>query len=383
MTSLATKSARLRLPVRREPHWTKLGAGAYLGFRRGSDTWVARFRDRGGHQHYHAIGEHEEFTDAKATAEAWFAQLAGGARRAPSRGTLKAALEAYLADLRRHGRDATATEAEARFKLVVYDDPLAQVRLEDATRDEFEAWRDRLRPGREPRSVNRHVRAIIAALNRAVRKLGHVGNPAAWELEALADDGDGEAAAVFLTAEQRARLIGKAGKALAAFMRGLEYTGARPSEMAAATVADFDSAAETLVLRHRKGRPPKLRPRSVTLSADGAAFFRNQVRGKLPAAPIVPNEAGGHWQRHEWSREIRAAITAANAKAKPKARLPKGASAYSFRHSRISELLQVVGVDPLTVAKQTGTSLAMMEKYYFRFVPSALKEKLDAAESAS
>lgn len=49
----------------------------------------------------------------------------------------------------------------------------------------------------------------------------------------------------------------------------------------------------------------------------------------------------------------------------------------------ISELLQIHGIDPLTVAAQTGTSLAMIEKAYLRFIPSAMREKLAAAvESA-
>jgi len=57
-------------------------------------------------------------------------------------------------------------------------------------------------------------------------------------------------------------------------------------------------------------------------------------------------------------------------------RVPRGASAYSFRHARISELLQVYGVDPLTVAAQTGTSLRMIERTYFKFIRSAMLEKL-------
>jgi hypothetical protein len=40
-------------------------------------------------------------------------------------------------------------------------------------------------------------------------------------------------------------------------------------------------------------------------------------------------------------------------------------------------LLQVYGVDPLTVGHQTGTSLAMIEKAYMRFIPqAALQDKL-------
>jgi hypothetical protein len=61
--------------------------------------------------------------------------------------------------------------------------------------------------------------------------------------------------------------------------------------------------------------------------------------------------------------------------------VPTEASAYSFRHARISELLQVYHVDPLTVAAQTGTSLVMIERAYLRFIPSALQEKLAALEN--
>ena len=73
----------------------------------------------------------------------------------------------------------------------------------------------------------------------------------------------------------------------------------------------------------------------------------------------------------------------ANNKARGKARIPPGATTYSFRHARISELLQVHGVDPLTVAQQTGTSLAMIERAYHRFIPSAMQEKLAAVKEST
>jgi hypothetical protein len=58
--------------------------------------------------------------------------------------------------------------------------------------------------------------------------------------------------------------------------------------------------------------------------------------------------------------------------------LPQNASAYSFRHSRISEMPQLHGIDPVTVAQQAGTSVAMIEKYYFRFIASAMQARLAA-----
>src|SRR5690606_17694112 len=134
------------------------GEGAFLGFRRGPDTWLARFRGRDGKQQYKALGEFPEYDDAKRAAEEWLSQLAGSPVRTTKRDTVRAALETYLADLQRHGRADAAKEAEGRFKCVVYDDRIADLNLEAATRDDFLEWRDRLRKGRQPRTINRHVR---------------------------------------------------------------------------------------------------------------------------------------------------------------------------------------------------------------------------------
>ena len=185
---------------------------------------------------------------------------------------------------------------------------------------------------------------------------------------------------MILTPVQRKALIDAALRAAADFLRGLELTGARPGELAAATVADLDAKHGTLRLMHRKGRPAKLRPRSVVLSIQGAAFFSQMIRDKLPAARLFLSPTGSPWVTKTWAAEIRAAAAIVNARAKGKNRIPGGASAYGFRHARISELLQVHGIDPLTVARQTGTSIRMIEKYYYRFVSAAFQEKLAAVD---
>jgi integrase len=382
LLDLSRKRDRERLSKRREPYWQRLCEGGYLGFRRGSDTWVVRYRGRDKLQQYNAlegIGPND-YDDAKRRAEAWIAQLTGTAVRTVKRSAVQAALQAYLEDLRRHGRPGAASEALWRFKAIVYEDVIAELELESATRDDFLEWRDRLLPGRKPRSVNRMVRAVVAGLNRAL-ELGYVGNPSAWRLKPLSDDvEDANETAVFLTPEQRKTLVAAASPACAAYLRGLELTGARPSELAAATVGDFDGKA--LKLAHRKGRPPKLRTRYCVLGVDGVAFFAQQAVDKLPTAPLFTEDGEQPWRRHIWAREIRTAISKTNEKARGKARIPAGASAYSFRHARISELLQVHCVDPLTVAQQTGTSIAMIEKAYMRFIPAALQQKLAAVKEA-
>lgn len=379
---LGTKRNRERLGIRREPYWQRLTKGAYLGFRRGPDTWVARYRSPDGRQHYKALPHAVEFDEARREASEWLEQVGSTATRSVRRGTVKEALEAYLDWLREQGRDSTAKEVEGRYRLCMYDDLLAGMRLEDATAEDFRQWRQRLRGGRAGRTVNRNVRAITAGLSRALR-LGFTGNPAAWLLDPLADAAE-EAGdtAVFLSAEQRAAIVAKASPAMALLLTALNHTGARPGEIAAATVAHFDAAARSVTLFHKKGRPVRLRPRTVALDAEGVEFFRAQTKRKLPAAHLFTDPDGKPWQRHVWAAEFRAAAKAVNVKARGKARIPPGASAYSFRHARISELLQVHGVDPLTVAQQTGTSIAMIEKSYFKFLPNAMREKLDAIAHA-
>ena len=377
---LSRKRERDRLNPRPDCYWQRLAEGAYLGFRRGPDTWHARFRSRGGKQLYQPLGEALDYDDAKERAEAWLSQLGGSPVRAAKRDTVTAALESYAIDLRRHGRPDAAKKAEGEFKTALrydrksqcYTDPLASLKLEDATKDDFAEWRDRLKPGRLPRTVNRYVRAVTAGLNRAHR-LGYVGNPAAWRMDALSDNDEAETA-VFLSSGQRRKLIGAASPEAAAFLRGLECSGARPKELAEAIVADFDG--QCVKLSHQKGRPPKLRSRYVVLDEDGLNVFKAQTREKVATARLFTTADGRPWRRDQWAQEVRSAIASHNSTAKADERIPTDASAYSFRHARISELLQVYGIDPLTVAAQTGTSLRMIERTYFKFIRSAMLGKL-------
>ena len=377
---LSRKRERDRLTPRADCYWQRLAGGAYLGFRRGPDTWHARFRGRDGKQQYEPLGEALDYDGAKELAEAWLSQLAGSPVRRARRDTVISALESYLADLRRHGRADAAKKAEGEFKTALrfdrkdqrYRDPLASLQLEGTTKDDFAEWRDRLKPGRLPRTVNRYVRALTAGLNRA-HSLGYVGNPAAWRMDALADNDEAETA-VFLSPAQRRGLIAAASPEAANFLRGLEFSGARPKELAEATVGDFDG--QCVKLSHQKGRPPRLRSRYVVLDKDGLEFFKVQASGMVDTAKLFTTADGRPWRRDQWAQEVRSAIASHNKAAKADERIPAEASAYSFRHARISELLQVYGIDPLTVAAQTGTSLRMIERTYFKFIRSAMLEKL-------
>ena len=117
------------------------------------------------------------------------------------------------------------------------------------------------------------------------------------------------------------------------------------------------------------------------LDEAGAAFLKLLARGKLPATLLFTAAGQKPWRRDMWAQEVRAAIAAHNKTARGSERIPTEASAYSLRHARISELLQVYGIDPLTVAAQTGTSLRMIERTYFKFIRSAMLEKISGLKA--
>jgi integrase len=377
MPDLSRKRDRDRLAVREAPHYQRLEEGCYLaGFRAGAQTWLARCRDRDGKQHHKPLGQYLEYDDAKRRAEEWIGQMRGTAFRSAKRATVREALEAYVEDLRRHGRADSAKIAARRFATAVWNDPLAGIETESLAKDDMLAWRDRLRQGRTTTTINTvHVGLVIAGLNAAL-ELGFVGNPLAWKMHSLEDDEQSEGTAVFLTPEQRRALIAAADEHGAAFLRAVDLTGARPGELLRANVEDFDGA--TVRLSHRKGRPPKWKIRYTVLTEQGIAHFTRAAADKLPKAPLFTRDGRLKWTPEAWCATFRAAIAAHNRDCAEDKRLPVGTGLYSFRHSRISELLQLHGVDPLTVAKQTGTSVAQIEKTYMKFIPSALQEKLAA-----
>src|SRR5215468_2241360 len=118
MPDLSRKRERERLEIRHTPYFQRIGRGAFLGFRRGPDRWSARFRGRDGKQSHKFLGGPLEFDEAKRQAEAWIAKLAGCALRSVKRATVREAVEAYIEDLRRHGRMDAASAAESRFATV-------------------------------------------------------------------------------------------------------------------------------------------------------------------------------------------------------------------------------------------------------------------------
>ena len=369
-----TKTGRDRLPVLREPHLLKLTSGRYLGFRKtdGSGFWIARFRDRSGKQRYSSLGElgQMDFDAAAKAAGEWLSTLDAPRSATAKTGTVKAACAAYVTDLETLGRPAAALDAKNKFALVVDDDRIGQIKLDRLTRDDVIEWRDALvTAGRTKGTANRILRSFKASLTKAA-KMGYSADPFAWQsVDQYA--GAEQNRELFLTKKQRNALVSHAPPELAAFLTGLIYTGARPGELSRATVADFDRKQGNVTLRTGKGRDAKVKARHVPLTPAALKLFRAAAKSKLPAAPLFTDSQGAAWHRVALSRGIRVAAKAA--------KLPPNVVAYSIRHAVISEWLSA-GIDAFTVGQLCGTSVAMIERYYGKFIKAPALAKLTAVE---
>ena len=126
----------------------------------------------------------------------------------------------------------------------------------------------------------------------------------------------------------------------------------RPGAVAAFTVSNFDKRLNALTV----GKDKAGKDRKITLPASTASFFSEQSKGKLPSAPLFARADGSAWNKDSWKYKFKDAVTSAG--------LPVEATAYSLRHSTITDLIAGAGLDVLTVAVLAGTSLQMIEKHY-------------------
>ena len=125
MTTFSQVQERAKLKPRRDPYWSKVSKGCYLGFRKmangSTGAWSARcLEEASGKQVYKALGEFSELPDhqrhdaAKKAAVAWFDHLGkGGSAQVVTVGD---ACKNYVDHLRESKGERAVKDAEARFK---------------------------------------------------------------------------------------------------------------------------------------------------------------------------------------------------------------------------------------------------------------------------
>lgn len=371
---------REALAIRREPHWQRLHAGCFVGFRRskrgGSGTWIARVYDEDSGKYrlkslgdFGALAGNEIFRAAKREAETFAELVESGGEVRRKVETVADACRAYA---------ESRPEAEARFKRYVYEDAVAKVKLDKLRRRHVADWRKRLedQPAlvsrrkkgeplvrkRAPSTVNRDMAVFRAAL-ATVLSPGAPNSEAAWQ-EALKSipNANGQRT-LYLDRAQRRKLVASAVAEVEPFIRALCLLPLRPGALAGITAGDFDKRTSELTI----GKDKTGKPRRIQLPKEAAALLTRQAADKLPAAPLFMRATGKAWDKESWKHPIAAAVKAAG--------LPSDATAYTLRHSTITDLVRA-GLPLLTIAQISGTSAEMIERHYGHLASDAAVKAL-------
>ncbi|ALV59866.1 tyrosine-type recombinase/integrase [Burkholderia cenocepacia] len=359
-----TKTARARLKPRRDAYWTKLARGLYVGYRlptQGHDgangTWIGRRAVDGGGYAFQSFGTGLEYDDACNAVRKWNEEQGTGVARNAREWTVADVCRAYIKKLRADNRDKTADDTEGRFRRRVYDKPFGAVMFAKLTTRQLEDWReaqleranldDPESVNRVKDSINREMKSLKAALNYGKNKLNLVSTDNAWRaVEAY--KGVASQRKGWLSVEHRTALLDVMADDLREFAIGLLLIGARPGELAAAQVRDFDKGTGTLRLNGKTGE------RVIPLSDDARAHLKRAAKGRAPDDYIFVTDTECQWKYTTWGKRMKEAREAVN--------MPK-AVIYYFRHTHISESISQ-GIDVYTIAKLTGTSVEMIEKNY-------------------
>lgn len=375
-TNITTVKARDALKARHAPYFTRLGAGMHLGFRKVSPTsggvWVARARNEETGKHViHSLGSFDDlpptqrYEAARRAADEWFGHLGrgGGVETV----TVSMACERYVKHVQGDGRLKAAADMEARFKRRIYGDAkFSTVPLQKLTAERVTNWRQTLRStaapigrsaegrkvtrARSEGTVNRDATALRAALNFAHDR-GWVTSDLAWRVALRpTKNADGRRDA-YLDRDQRRALIDAAPADLKSFLTGLSRVPLRPGALAKLTVADFDNRLGVLTI----GEDKTGRARRITLPSKTAGFFVEQSKKKSADAALLARADGSAWNKDSWKIPVKEAARAA--------KLPDKVTAYAMRHSTITDLV-TGGLDLLTVAQLSGTSVSMIERHY-------------------
>jgi integrase len=221
---------------------------------------------------------------------------------------------------------------------------------------------ERVTRPRAPASINRDMAMLRAAL-RKVLPPGQPNTEAAWQ-EALTSikNADGRRT-LYLDRAQRRALLEKAAPLAEPFVRALCLLPLRPGALAALTVRDFDERTGELTI----GKDKAGHARRIIIPEAAARLLTEQSSDKLPTAPLFMREGGAPWDRHTWKVAIREAAASA--------KLPPETTAYTLRHSTITDLV-MAGLPLLTVAQVSGTSAAMIERHYGHLVGEAARKAL-------
>lgn len=344
-----------------------------------SGTWLLRTTtENNTKDSYKSLGDylelpdHQRFDAAMTEAAKLVDHIGKGGITTPK--TIQDVCDNYVAHIRQAKTESAAVDVERRFKSYVLDDVrLAKMELSKLQPPHIDTWRKRLmaRPVKQglrgtkrreegydldklaklrtPSTLNRDMTPFRAALNLAFEE-AWVTTDFAWRGKLKPLQNADKKRDLYLDKTQRTKFIGCALPDLAMFLRGMAMMPVRPGALAQLKVSDFDK--RLMVLRIKVD---KTGTRTIKLPKATAAIFNEASKDKRQTDPLFARADGSAWNKDSWKYPVKSAALAAN--------MPEGTTAYTLRHSVITDLVHG-GLDLLTVAQISGTSVRMIEQHY-------------------
>jgi integrase len=375
---LETRTARLKLAIRKKPYTARLGPGVRVAYRRnktaGSWSVIAANGKGGNWMKGFAVADDCEEANGTDVLDFWQAQerariIARGHRYADADSgkpiTVGEAMDRYEADLKARGGDA-------------YNAERVRVHLPDALANEtvalltsprkFRHWRDGLtKRGLAASTVNRTCAAFQAALEHAASLDPRITNQGAWRTGLAALPDAERSRNVIIPDDAVLRIVSAAYEESHQFGLLVEVaavTGARVSQLARLEVGDVqgDRADPRLMMpsaRKGKGRK-RIERRPVPIPSNVATALKQAGVGRSSEAPLLTRPSGAPWRHSDHRHPFERTVTRAG--------LDAGiVTMYALRHSSI--VRQLLANTPIrVVAAQHDTSVVMLERTYSKHI---------------
>jgi site-specific recombinase XerD len=357
--------------------WEKVSKGRYIGFLKGvkQNSWLCRTVVDGTHS-YNTFKNSEEWSyeEALKASSEWFEGQVDIMPDAITM-TVKDAVDHYQKCLTKEKKNPQLViENIGRVKRHL-SDSLNKTKLNSITKIQIDKFRNGIATGEGDEAIrkskvtaNRVLNILKAILNRAYQDQ-LVGSNRAWDIVKPFQDVE-EARQLFLSEKEVNNYLGSTEGAFKALCRACVLTGNRVGSLSNALVKDLDKLEATLKLRTFKGNG-KIKVWDCFLSDAALKFFKEQAKGKLPNAPLLPKDNGEPWGKNGYTRLMNAT--------KIKAKMPADFDMYAFRHYYISKAL-LAGIQAQVIAENCGTSVRMIEKHYGKFLGSDRRAMMNAVE---
>src|SRR6266404_319658 len=382
-SSLETRTARLKLAVRRKPYsGPSLARGVALLYRRNktNGTWVLKASDGHGAYWTKAIAEADDHDESNGKTILNFFEVQDQAKELArggddrSTGTAPIIVDSALKDYRRdlEARNAnpyTADWPRLHLTSVLLAKPVALL-----TATELKKWRDSLLGTMAPATINRLGRCVCAALELAAQHDERIQNRQAWEVGLAVLPNAQEARNVIMSDDKVREFVATAyglDDKFGLLADTLAITGARPSQAVRLRVEDLHNhpvRPKLMMPKSAKGggrnRSAKKSERySVPITVQLAAKLKAAAMGRADNAPLLLQSDSSSWGDNpgaSYHRNVDRIVTAIGLD-------PADVTMYCLRHSSIVRML-LQNIPIRLVASLHNTSTTMIERHYSKYI---------------